>query len=186
MSSLVTELNNLSLSAATNQLRLGNPDANGAVTTVSCTAPAAAVTVTVPDPSSSCDIMLGRKTVTAAGATRNIAIGESGRVISCSAAVARVFTLPAVATSAGADYLFVVSVGGANTITISGATAVLNGKVTYGAGAPTAETGLQLTNNTSLVFAASQVIGSWARCVSDGTIWIVSGASTIASGFTAS
>jgi len=128
--------------------------------------------------------------VVAGGATRAITAADAatgpGSFISVSAAAARVYTLPAVAGAAGLKFRFVVTTGGANTVTITAPSAILNGQVLYGAGAPTAATGLNASASTNLIFAASQVIGAWAEVWSDGTNYYVAGQSTIASGFTVS
>lgn len=125
------------------------------------------------------------KTVVAAGATRAILPSESGTTFTCSQAAARIYTLPAVATSAGISYKFVVTAVAANTITIRAASACIIGQLHYGAGAPTAVTGLNATSSTDIVFAASQLVGSYVSLECDGTSWLIVGsASTIASGFT--
>lgn len=118
------------------------------------------------------------------GASRAIAVGESGTIFNVSAAAARVYTLPAASAANGAMYEFFIGTGGANTVTISAPTASQVGQLQYSAAAPTATTSLAINTSTSVVFAASQAIGAFYRVRSNGTNWLGYGVSSIATGFT--
>ena len=181
--SYTVEVPKLHLNTSTNQVLIGGN--SGITTTLSVSAPSASRIITIPDAGADSSILTSRNPApTAAGASRAIAASESGTTLTMSAAAARIFTLPAVATSAGVRYKFVVTTVGANTITIRAASACQIGQVIYSAGAPTASTSLNLTSSTDLVFAVNQLVGSWAEYECDGVSWFVKGMSTIASGFT--
>lgn len=123
-----------------------------------------------------------RQATVTLGADRAIGVAESGCLFTMSAAAARIYTLPAVATSAGTRYRFVVGTAGANTITIRAATAVTIGPLNLGAAG--AVTVLLAANHADVIFAVNQAIGAYVDYHCDGTKWYVHGQSLIAAGFT--
>ena len=172
----------LQLTNADSQIVLGSN--SGVKTTISCAAPAAAVTLSIADGGVDQSIALARKerVSTATNVTRAIAVTESNKMQLVSAAAARIFTLPSLATAAGCNFLFLIAVGGANTVTITAPSAIMQGVVSLGAAG--AATNVVALNQTSLVFAASQSLGAWAEFHCDGTNYYVRGNSGIAAGFT--
>ena len=174
MSSLVTELNNLTLSATSNQLRVGNPDANGSVTTISVSAPSAARTLTVPDPGVSCNVQLGAIPVVALTTTATLTAAQSGSIVSLSTATANpsVVTLPAAA--AGINFRFKSashSLSNAFQIRAAAAAAIVGGTLIVNA----AKVAITFGTSVGPNFTTSCTEGDWVDVVSDGTNYYVSG-----------
>ena len=116
----------------------------------------------------------------AGGASRAIAASDMGKVILVdTAAAARAYTLPAVATSAGYRVQFVYSVKG-NTMAITAPAGTMNGIVfNYHA---TSVTSVVKTAATTVTFLATNEAGAYLNCYCDGTLWYVNGMSTVAAG----
>jgi hypothetical protein len=105
---------------------------------------------------------------------------ESGKLLILSAAAGAQVTLPAVATSAGFSYKFVVGATFATTAwTIKAATSVIQG------GAIVNSVNVPSANRNTITFAhAAETVGDTVQLSCDGTNWYVTGVGTSAASIT--
>ena len=105
---------------------------------------------------------------------------ESGKLLILSAAAGAQVTLPAVATSAGYKYRFVVGLAFATTAwTIKAATSKIQGGVIVNSvNVPAAD------ENTITFSASAETVGDFVELNCDGTNWYVSGLGTSAGAIT--
>ena len=105
---------------------------------------------------------------------------ESGKLLILSAAAGAQVTLPAVATSAGYKYRFVVGLAFATTAwTIKAATSKIQGGVIVNSvNVPAAD------ENTITFSASAETVGDFVQLNCDGTNWYVSGLGTSAGAIT--
>lgn len=105
---------------------------------------------------------------------------ESGKLLILSAAAGAQVTLPAVATSAGYKYRFVVGLAFATTAwTIKAATSKIQGGVIVNSvNVPGAD------ENTITFSASAETVGDFVELNCDGTNWYVSGLGTSAGAIT--
>jgi hypothetical protein len=105
---------------------------------------------------------------------------DSGKVLILNAAAGAQITLPAVATSAGLRFKFVVGLAFATTNwTVKAATNVIEGSVLVN-GAHVAG----VNENTISFVASAEAIGDFAELVCDGTNWYVNGSGVAAGAIT--
>jgi hypothetical protein len=105
---------------------------------------------------------------------------DSGKVLILKAAAGAEITLPAVATSAGLRFKFVVGLAFATTNwTVKAATNVIEGSVLVN-GAHVAG----VNENTISFVASAEAIGDFAELVCDGTHWYVDGSGVAAGSIT--
>jgi hypothetical protein len=105
---------------------------------------------------------------------------DSGKVLILNAAAGAEITLPAVATSAGLRFKFVVGLAFATTNwTVKAATNVIEGSVLVN-GAHVAG----VNENTISFVASAEAIGDFAELVCDGTNWYVNGSGVAAGAIT--
>jgi hypothetical protein len=105
---------------------------------------------------------------------------DSGKVFILKAAAGAQITLPAVATSAGLRFKFIVGLAFATTDwTIKAATNVIEGSVLVN-GAHVAG----IDENTISFVASAESIGDFAELVCDGTNWYVNGSGVTAGSIT--
>jgi hypothetical protein len=105
---------------------------------------------------------------------------DSGKVLILNAAAGAEITLPAVATSAGLRFKFVVGLAFATTNwTVKAATNVIEGSVLVN-GAHVAG----VNENTISFVASAEAIGDFAELVCDGTNWYVNGSGVAAGSIT--
>jgi len=105
---------------------------------------------------------------------------DSGKLLILSAAAGAQVTLPAVATSAGFSYKFVVGATFATTAwTIKAATSVIQG------GAIVNSVNVPAANENTITFAhAAETVGDFVELKCDGTNWYVFGLGTSAGAIT--
>jgi hypothetical protein len=119
--------------------------------------------------------------------TRTMTIAESGSLVSFAPAsgAGYTITLPAVATS-GVWYRFAKgSIANLQSVTVAGATAVLNGCIRFSE-AGTGNNGVVITGKTNIIFGSTSIIGDYVQVVSNGTVWFVEGGSSVAAAITTS
>jgi hypothetical protein len=105
---------------------------------------------------------------------------DSGKVLILKAAAGAQITLPAVATSAGLRFKFIVGLAFATTDwTVKAATNVIEGSVVVN-GAHVAG----VDENTISFVASAESIGDFAELVCDGTNWYVNGSGVSAGSIT--
>jgi hypothetical protein len=105
---------------------------------------------------------------------------DSGKVFILKAAAGAQITLPAVATSAGLRFKFIVGLAFATTDwTVKAATSVIEGSVLVN-GAHVAG----VDENTISFVASAESIGDFAELVCDGTNWYVNGSGVTAGAIT--
>jgi hypothetical protein len=105
---------------------------------------------------------------------------DSGKLLILNAAAGAEVTLPAVATSAGHYYKFVVGAAFATTAwTIKAATSVIQGGVIVNS------VNVPAANENTITFAhAAETVGDFVELNCDGTNWYVSGLGTAAGAIT--
>jgi hypothetical protein len=105
---------------------------------------------------------------------------DSGKILILTASAGAQITLPAVATSEGLRFKFVVGLAFATTNwTVKAATNVIEGSVLV-AGAHVAG----VNENTISFVASAEAIGDFAELVCDGTNWYVNGSGVTAGSIT--
>lgn len=151
-------------------------------TTLTATAPAAAVVYTLPDVAASCNVLLGiKKVVSIAAATtsQSLSQAQSGSLVLIPQVSANVtITLPSVL--AGLSYRFVctATANGSNTCTIAAGSAIIKGSnIAVAAGlVPVTTTGA--SNIVLGATAANLKNGDWCQLECDGTNWFYYAASS--------
>ncbi len=159
----------------TNQLVLGVTN----TTTISATAPSASRTYTLPDVGQSTDVLLGVKQFgTAITGAIGLSASDSGKIYKVNATAGPYnITLPTPTTS-GLVFEFVITTAAAQVISI-----------TTGAGSQMTGNGIASTSaiaggatDSNITFGSSAAVGSYIRCMSNGTTYTCFGHSVTAAG----
>lgn len=115
-------------------------------------------------------------------ASRAILPSESGTTFLINPTSAFTATLPAVATSAGLSYRFIVTTSVANTFTVSALSTNWSGQLFFGNGSSSTVEGLNANGSTNVIFGASQA-GARLSCLCTGAAWqVTDSSSTVLSG----